>query len=85
MSRLVIDMSGEQHQQIKALAAMRGKSIKDFVLEQILPAQINNKEQKAWEELQNLLSSRITNAEKGAISNKTFDQITEEVIKARSS
>ena len=83
MSRLVIDMSDEQHQQIKALATMQGKSIKDFVLEQILPAHINDKEQKAWEELQSLLSSRIANAEKGAISNKTFNQITEETIKAR--
>lgn len=84
MSRLVIDMSGEQHQQIKALAAMQGKSIKSFVLGQIFPAEKTNKEQKAWNELQALLSSRITDAENGAVSNKTFDQITDEVIRGLS-
>ena len=83
MSRLVIDMSGEQHQQIKALAAMQGKSIKRFVLEQIFPAEKTNKEQEAWNDLQALLASRISDAEKGVISKKTFDQITEETIKAR--
>ena len=81
MSRLVIDMSGEQHQQIKALAAMQGKSIKNFVLEQIFPAEKTNKEQEAWNELQALLASRISDAENGAVSNKTFDQITDEVIR----
>jgi uncharacterized protein (DUF1778 family) len=81
MSRLVIDMSGEQHQQIKALAAMQGKSIKNFVLEQIFPAEKTNKEQEAWNELQALLASRISDAENGAVSNKTFDQITDEVTR----
>ncbi len=81
MSRLVIDMSGEQHQQIKALAAIQGKSIKSFVLEQIFPAEKTNKEQEAWNELQALLASRISDAENGAVSNKTFDQITDEVIR----
>jgi len=84
MSRLVIDMSGEQHQQIKALAAMQGKSIKSFVLEQIFPVEKTNKEQLAWNKLQALLVSRISDAETGAVSNKTFDQITDEVIRGLS-
>jgi len=84
MSRLVIDMSGEQHQQIKALAAMQGKSIKSFVLEQIFPVEKTNKEQLAWNKLQALLASRISDAETGAVSNKTFDQITDEVIRGLS-
>ena len=84
MSRLVIDMSGEQHQQIKALAAMQGKSIKSFVLEQIFPVEKTNKEQLALNKLQALLASRISDAETGAVSNKTFDQITDEVIRGLS-
>lgn len=83
MSRLVIDMSGEQHQQIKALAAMQGKSIKDFVLEQIFSKKTDVKEQEAWKKLQNLLASRVADADNGAVSKKTFDQITEEAIKAQ--
>jgi uncharacterized protein (DUF1778 family) len=35
MSRLSIDLTPEQHQKIKAVAAMQGKSIKEYVLAQI--------------------------------------------------
>ena len=80
MSRLAIELTPEQHQKIKTLAAIRGKSIKDFVLEQIFPMQITDEEKTAWGELQTILTSRITKAESGAISNKNFDQITNEVI-----
>ena len=31
MTRLTIDISGEEKQQIKALAALRGKTLKDYV------------------------------------------------------
>ena len=34
MSRLSIDLTPEQHQKIKAVAAMQGKSIKEYVLAQ---------------------------------------------------
>lgn len=37
MTRLTIDLSGEEKQQIKALASLQGKSIKDYVLERVLP------------------------------------------------
>ena len=81
MSRLVIDMSREQHQQIKTLAAISGKSIKDFVLEKLFPSKMTQDEQKAWNELQAMLNTRISNAKQGAISKKTFNQITDETIK----
>jgi Antitoxin ParD len=80
MSRLSIELTSEQHQQIKTFAAMQGKSIKDFILEKLFPAQVNNEEQKAWQELQTLLTARIAAAESGAVSSKTFAQITEETI-----
>lgn len=83
MSRLVIDMTVEQHQQIKTLAAMRGKTIKAFVLEQIFPIKKTQEEQEAWEELQNILSTRIENANNGRISKMSFDQITDDVIQQR--
>jgi hypothetical protein len=40
----------------------------------------SDKKQEAWDKLQILLSSRINDAENGAISNKTFNQITDEEI-----
>jgi len=35
--RLSIEVSAEQHQRLKASAALQGKSIKDYVLEKTLP------------------------------------------------
>jgi len=37
MTRLTIDISGEEKQQIKTLAALHGKTLKDYVLERVLP------------------------------------------------
>ena len=82
MSRLTIEITGEQHQQIKALAAMQGKSIKEYVLEKIFPAQIDAEEQHAWEELKTLLAKRIADAKQKGVSGKTVEQITEEALRA---
>jgi uncharacterized protein (DUF1778 family) len=49
MSRLSIDLTPEQHQKIKAIAAMQGKSIKEYVLNQILPT--SSDEEMALHEL----------------------------------
>jgi uncharacterized protein (DUF1778 family) len=38
MRRLSIEITLEQHQKLKAIAALRGKSIKDYVLERVLPS-----------------------------------------------
>lgn len=82
MSRLTIDISGEQHQQIKALAAMQGKSIKEYVLERLFSDGKPDEEQQAWEELKSLLQERIAAAEQGKVSSKTFRQIAEETLLA---
>ncbi|MFQ5443753.1 MAG: DUF1778 domain-containing protein, partial [Nitrospinales bacterium] len=37
MSRLSIEITAEQHQRLKAVAALAGKSIKDYVLDRALP------------------------------------------------
>ena len=37
MTRLTIDVSGEEKQKIKALAALHGQTLKDYVLERVLP------------------------------------------------
>lgn len=54
MTRLTIDVSGEEKQQIKALAALQGKTLKDYVLDRVLP---NTKETK---EINALLLQSIT-------------------------
>ena len=38
MSRLSIELTPEEHQKIKAIAALKSSSIKEYVLERILPS-----------------------------------------------
>ena len=76
MSRLIVDVSSEQHQIIKTLAATEGKSIKDFVLERILP-ESDAGEAAAWDELRHILSERLRSATKQGVSFKSVSEITE--------
>lgn len=77
MSRLSIEVSKEQHKKIKALAALQGKSIKDFILDKLF---IHDSEDEtvAMFELEALLLSRIKDAK---ASSKTVEQIRDEVLR----
>ena len=77
MSRLSIDLTPEQHQRIKAVAALKGKSIKEYVLAQILPT--SSDEDTALNELETLLDERIKSARVGKISKKSVEEIFQEV------
>ena len=77
MSRLSIDLTPEQHQKIKAVAAMQGKSIKEYVLTQILPTPSD--EEIALRELEMLLDERIKSAKASQISHKSVEEIFQEV------
>ena len=77
MSRLSIDLTPEQHQKIKAVAALQGKSIKEYVLAQILPT--SSDEDMALNELETLLDERIKSARAGKISKKSVEEIFQEV------
>lgn len=80
MSRLSIELSAEQHQKIKALAALQGQSIKDFVLSKLFNA-YSEDEKTATAELEALLLARITPAKNSSVSSKTIQQITDDVLK----
>lgn len=60
--RLSIEITPEQHQRLKATAALQGKSIKDYVLDMTLP---DSDEQTALQELEVFLKPRIEAAGKG--------------------
>ncbi len=77
MSRLSIDLTPEQHQKIKAVAALQGKSIKEYVLAQILPT--TSDADMALNELETLLDERIKSARTGKISKKSAEEIFQEV------
>ena len=78
MSRLSIEISSEQHNKIKALAALQGKSIKDLILDKLISSNALA-DQSDWNRLEELLLSRIQNEE---VSSKTIREITDEVLKS---
>lgn len=82
MSRLTIEISGQEHQEIKAMAAMQGKSLKEFVMERIFPEQGNENEEKKWEKLKSFLLNRIEAAESSNSTSKSMTQIAEEKMSA---
>jgi len=74
--RLSIEISPEQHQRLKASAALQGKSIKDYVLDRTLP---DSDEQTALLELEGFLKSRVEAAKKNDFSSKSIVDIFDEV------
>ena len=70
--RLSIEIEDFQHQQIKALAAMAGMTIKDYILNRALP---DVTEQQALNQLEKFLTPRIVAAENGQVSNSTIEEI----------
>jgi len=74
MSRISIDVTSEEHQRLKALAALRGKSIKEFVLDSTL-GDTEDDEEKAMNELLALLDGRIERARAEGVSHRTVNEI----------
>ncbi len=86
MRRLSIEVTPEQHQRLKAVAALAGKSIKDYVLERALPPlpDIDSmSEEEAVNKLESFLKPRIESAmegaKKGEFSSRSVEQIFEDV------
>jgi hypothetical protein len=78
MSRLTIDITGQQHQSLKALAAFQGKTIKQYALERLFPG--GTDADQAWQELKNLLGERIHAGLAGKVSTKSASQILDEEL-----
>lgn len=79
MSRISIDVTDAQHKQLKALAALQGKTIKEFVLASTLGSE---KASEDLAELEALLDQRIAETEAKGVSEKTVGNIFEEERKA---
>lgn len=78
MSRLTIDITDQQHQSLKALAAMQGKTIKQYAVERLFPS--GSGDDAAWLELKTLLGQRIAAGLAGDLSAKTIDAIVQEEL-----
>ena len=82
MSRLTVDITDRQHQSLKAMAALEGKSIKQYALERLFP--VSPVDDEAWNELKALGNRRISNGLAGALSSKTIEAIVAEELDSES-
>lgn len=79
MSRLTIDITDQQHQSLKALAALQGKTIKQYALERLFS---DEDAAQAWQELKNLLGARINEGLEGRVSVKSIGEILDDELSA---
>lgn len=79
--RLSIEVSPEQHQRLKAVSALRGQSIKDYVLERIfqpVPEANAKSAEEALRQLETFLQPRMDAAKQGELTDKPVLEIFEE-------
>lgn len=74
MSRLTIDVTEQQHQALKAMAALEGKTMKQYALEHLLPRS-DASEDKALAELKQLLGRRLEEAKRGEVVNESISTL----------
>ncbi|WP_425074879.1 antitoxin [Sagittula sp. S175] len=81
MPRLSIDITAEEHQKLKAIAALKGLSIKEYVLTRTLgdaPSLYGMSEDEAYAALAGFLGPRIDQARRGELSSKSISDIRRE-------
>ena len=77
--RLSIEVTPEEHQRLKAVAALQGKSIKDYVLERVLPQTMTPEETEALQQLEAFLEPRIKAASQDDRAGVSVMQLFESV------
>ena len=80
MSRLTIDSTDQQHQTLRAVAALQGKSIKEYAIERLFPQK--GDDVQALADLRQLLEQRVAEANRGELSTKSITDIAAEVMQA---
>jgi hypothetical protein len=80
MSRLTIDITDKQHQSLKAMAAIQGKSIKQFTIERLFPALPDD--EQAFGELRALLERRMAESAGGEVLSQSLTEIARQAMKA---
>lgn len=78
MSRLTIDMTDQQHQSLEALAALQGKTIKQYALDRLFPG--DAEADQAMRELRELLRNRINDGLSEKVSTKSIGEILDEEL-----
>ncbi len=78
MSRLTIDITEQQHQSIKAMAAIQGESIKAYAIERLFAAP--SEEMRVLGELKALLEERLQQSARGEVVSLSLTEISEEAM-----
>lgn len=77
MARLSIDLTDEQHKKLKAVAALQGKTIKQFAVERLFAVEgaTGSEADAAWEEFKAFIGKRVDDglADPGAW--RSFDEV----------
>lgn len=81
MSRLTIDITEQQHQALKATAALQGKTIKQYTLERLFPDVVE--EDNALYELKNLLNQRLIEARRGGLAQGSISDMADDILKEK--
>jgi len=79
--RLSLDITQEQHQKLKVVAALSGQTMKDYVLTRVFSETSAQEESEALRQLEAFLEPRIEEARQGNFVNKSVMQIFEETLK----
>ena len=74
MSRISIDVTEDQHKRLKALAALKGVSLKDYLLENALDPR-GKDDEKVLAELESFLDDRLRKARAGKNSKRKVSEI----------
>ena len=74
-SRLTIDVTDQQHQTLKANAALQGNPMKQYAIERLFPTVAD--EVQALQELKALFHIRLTEAERGEVLEQSAMEIAE--------
>jgi len=81
MKRVTIEVTEQESHRLKAMAALQGKSIKEFVL----ASTIGTDEGKALAELEDLLRQRAAQVAAGQVGTRSVEEIFEgRISKAQS-
>ena len=81
MGRVSIYIPSEDQKRLRALAALEGQSLEEFLLQRALAAARGSDEEQAVLALEAILNERLRKAEAGAVSDQTVSEIFEEVYR----
>ena len=79
MRRISIDVTFEEHKKLKAMAALRPKSIKDYVLERTLGGLGGTKPKRMLKITRSAPGRRHRSAQNGSVSRRTVGVLRDAV------